>query len=84
MNNLSQNQNKSRTPLITFLAMLGIIVFLFGSYMLMGYFMEDTIAAGSLSPEEQENLDALYEKGEYEELVNYASGLDSASAESSP
>ena len=79
MNNLSQNQNKSRTPLITFLAMLGIIVFLFGSYMLMGYFMEDTIAAGSLSPEEKDKLDTLYENEDYEELVNYASGLDSAS-----
>ncbi len=79
MNNFSENQNKSRTPLITFLAMMGIIVFLFGSYMLMGYFMEDTIAAGSLSPEEQKNLDALYEKEDYEQLVNYASGLDSAS-----
>ena len=77
MNDFSQDNKSSRTPVITFLIMLGLIVFLFLSYLLMGYFMGDTIAAGSLTAEEQEKLNGFYEAKDYEGLVNCAETLES-------
>ncbi|MCR5685914.1 MAG: hypothetical protein K6G81_10940 [Lachnospiraceae bacterium] len=67
------------TPLRSFLLMIGVIVFLFGGYMLMGYYMADTVALGELSEEDTNELNRLYDSGDFEGMAEYAAGIGSGS-----
>ncbi len=69
-----------KTAVITFAVMIGLILGLFGLYMLMANVMEDTFSAGSRTPEEEmaeiaaereffPKLDSLYDSEDYEGLV---------------
>ncbi len=72
-----------KIPVITFSIMVALILALFGLYMLMAYFMEESLTAGARTPEEQAKeiaaekqffpkLDELYIKGDYDGLLELA------------
>ena len=69
-------EGKNRTPLITFVAMIAVIAFLFASYMLMAYLAEDTISAVSISEEDKAKLNSLYDAGDYEGLIKLINSDD--------
>ena len=63
-------------PYVTFAAMIFMILFLFGSYMVMAYLADDTISAVSLTPEQTQALNALYDAGDYEGLIKLVNSSD--------
>ena len=83
---------KLKTSTISFLIMLGVILALFGLYMLMAYYMEDSLTAGARTPEEQAaeiaaerdffpKMDRLYEAGDYDSLIDLANSKEAKSVD---
>ena len=63
-------------PYVTFAAMIIMIAVLFGSYMIMAYLAEDTLSAVSLTPEQTQAFNDLYDAGDYEGLTELVNSSD--------
>ena len=69
---IRETDRSIKMPIITFILMIVLIAFIFGSNMLMTYLAEDTLSAVSLTPEQTNALNTLYDAGDYEGLIKVA------------
>ncbi len=66
---IKETDRSIKMPIITFILMIALIGFIFGSNILMTYLAEDTLSAVTLTPEQTNALNKLYDAGDYEGLI---------------